>query len=118
MTTLKTVMIAAALIAGGTSLAMAQAQGSSGPDGQAQGSSGRDGMTPAAGAADNPPAQGHASGRTARHHGTTHHRMYMQSGSTAANAAASGGSGTHRGALKTGSAASNQKVLYNQNGYR
>jgi hypothetical protein len=108
MTTLKTVMIAAALIAGGTSLAMAQAQGSSGPDGQLKD-----------GAADNPPARSPASGRTARHHGTTHHRMYyMQSGSTAANAAASGGSGTHRGALKTGSAASNQKVLHNQSGYR
>jgi hypothetical protein len=62
--TLKTVMIVAALIAGGTSLALAQAQGSSGPDGQ---------LTTAAGAADNPPAPGT---RTARHH-RTHHRMYM-----------------------------------------
>jgi hypothetical protein len=41
-----------------------------------------------------------------------------QQSSPAANAAASGGSGTHRGAPKTGSAASNQKVLHNENGYR
>ena len=56
--------------------------------------------------------------RIAHHRTTKHHNMYMQSGGTAANAAASGGSGTHRGALKTGSGASNQKVLQNQNGYR
>ncbi len=68
MTTLKTVIIAAALIAGGTSLAMAQAQGSGGPDGQLKD-----------GAADNPPAPNPASGRTARHHRKTHHRMYMMS---------------------------------------
>jgi hypothetical protein len=42
----------------------------------------------------------------------------MHSGSTSVNAAASGGSGTHKGALKTGSSASNQKVLKNQSGYR
>jgi len=47
-----------------------------------------------------------------------HSRMYMHSGNTAANASASGGSGTHKGALKTGSAANNQKVLKNQSGYR
>lgn len=41
-----------------------------------------------------------------------------QDGSTAGNASASGGSGTHQSAQKTGSAASNQKVLHNQNGYR
>jgi hypothetical protein len=44
--------------------------------------------------------------------------MYMRGDSTAANAAASGGSGTHKGGLKTGSAANNQKVLKNQSGYR
>lgn len=33
------------------------------------------------------------------------------------NAAASGGSGTHAGAMKSGSASSNQKVEKNQNGY-
>jgi hypothetical protein len=44
--------------------------------------------------------------------------MYMQGGGTSANAAASGGSGSHKGSLKTGSAANNQKVLNNQNGYR
>jgi hypothetical protein len=57
MTTLKTLTIATALIAGGTSLAMAQAGGSSGPDGQ---------VTTAASAADNPPAP--------RHH---HQKMYL-----------------------------------------
>ena len=41
-----------------------------------------------------------------------------QQGNTARNAAASGGSGTHQSAPKTGSAANTQKVLHNQNGYR
>jgi hypothetical protein len=41
-----------------------------------------------------------------------------QQGTPAGNAAASGGSGTHQSAQKTGSAANNQKVLHNQNGYR
>ena len=35
-----------------------------------------------------------------------------------ANAAASGGAGTHQNSLKTGSAASTQKVHRDQNGYR
>ena len=37
---------------------------------------------------------------------------------TDTNAAASGGSGTHQTAQKTGSAANTQKVLGNQQGYR
>lgn len=41
-----------------------------------------------------------------------------QQGNPSNNAAASGGSGTHQSAQKTGSAANNQKVLHNQNGYR
>jgi len=41
-----------------------------------------------------------------------------QQNNPAANAAASGGSGTHQTAQKTGTAANNQKVLGNQNGYR
>ncbi len=41
-----------------------------------------------------------------------------QQGNPATNAAASGGSGTHQTAQKTGSAANTQKVLGNQNGYR
>jgi hypothetical protein len=53
MTTLKSLMIVGALLVGTTSLAMAQAEGSSGPDGQLATSTG------------------------ARHHGTRHHRMYM-----------------------------------------
>jgi hypothetical protein len=61
--------LAAALIVGTSSLAVAQAQGSSGPDGQATD-----------GAADNPSAPGSgssdASTRAARHQ---HHRMYMMS---------------------------------------
>jgi hypothetical protein len=43
------------------------------------------------------------------------------SGSTGApadNAAASGGPGTHVGAQKTGSAANQQKIMKNQNGYK
>jgi hypothetical protein len=63
MTTLKNLMIVGALLVGTTSLAMAQAQGSSGPNGQ---------LT----AADNPPP---STSRAARHHGTRHHRMYMMS---------------------------------------
>jgi hypothetical protein len=41
-----------------------------------------------------------------------------QQGNPGNDAAASGGSGTHQSAQKTGSAANNQKVLHNQNGYR
>jgi Spy/CpxP family protein refolding chaperone len=37
--------------------------------------------------------------------------------STGNNAAASGGSGTHAGAMKSGSASNTQKVEKNQNGY-
>jgi hypothetical protein len=68
-TALKSLALAAALIVGTSSLAMAQAQGSSGPDGQATD-----------GAADNPSAPGSSdtSTRAARHHGTSHQRsMYM-----------------------------------------
>ena len=54
MTALKGLALAAALIVGTSSLAMAQAQGSSGPDGG-------------------------TSTRATRHHGTRHHRMYMMS---------------------------------------
>ena len=72
MTALKGLALAAALIVGTSSLAMAQAQGSSGPDGQATD-----------GAANNPSAPGSGSSdtstRAARHHGTRHHRMYMMS---------------------------------------
>jgi hypothetical protein len=39
-------------------------------------------------------------------------------GSTANDAAHSGGSGTHKGAQRTGSASSNQKIMKNQNGYQ
>jgi hypothetical protein len=41
-----------------------------------------------------------------------------QQSNPASNAAASGGSGTHQTSQKTGSAANNQKVLGNQQGYR
>jgi len=43
---------------------------------------------------------------------------FAQQSNPARNAAASGGSGTHQSAQKTGSAANTQKVLHNQNGYR
>src|SRR5690348_11617087 len=42
----------------------------------------------------------------------------VQSSNTAANAAESGGPGTHQSTQKTGSAANTQKVIHNQNGYR
>jgi hypothetical protein len=64
MTVLKGLALAGALIVGTTSLAMAQAQGSGGPDGQLK----------TDGAADNPSAP-----RTVRRHDTKHHfpRMFM-----------------------------------------
>jgi hypothetical protein len=43
---------------------------------------------------------------------------FAQQGNTGANAAASGGAGTHQNSLRTGSAASTQKNLRNQQGYR
>jgi hypothetical protein len=55
MITLKGLMIVVALLVGTTSLAMAQAEGSTGPDGQLV----------SAGAADNPPALGSTSRDTA-----------------------------------------------------
>jgi hypothetical protein len=67
MTALKGLALIAALLVGAISMAMAQAQGSSGPDGQ---------LATSAGAADNPPAP---ASRAVRHHGTKHHRMYMMS---------------------------------------
>lgn len=42
---------------------------------------------------------------------------FAQQGNPAANAAASGGPGTHQSTQKTGSAANTQKVIQNQNGY-
>jgi hypothetical protein len=43
---------------------------------------------------------------------------FAQQGNPAVNAEASGGSGTHQTAQKTGSAANTQKVIGNQQGYR
>jgi hypothetical protein len=43
---------------------------------------------------------------------------FAQQGNPPANAAASGGAGTHQNSLRTGSAASTQKNLRNQQGYR
>jgi hypothetical protein len=97
MTILKALTLAGALLAGGTTLVLAQ----NGPPTGGQ-----------------PSMQSAAPGTRVAHPTRHQTRMYMQSGSTAANAAASGGSGTHKGAIKSGSAASNQKVLQNQNGYR
>jgi hypothetical protein len=65
MTTPKTLFLVTALLASGTSLVLAQ----NSPTG---------GQLPVAG----PATPGSASGtstRTARHHGTKHHRMYMMS---------------------------------------
>jgi hypothetical protein len=43
---------------------------------------------------------------------------FAQQGNAPANAAASGGAGTHQNSLRTGSGASTQKVRRNQQGYR
>jgi hypothetical protein len=71
MSTLKTLVIASALVFGASQLALAQ----------------------------NSPGSG-------------------STGSPADNSAASGGPGTHVGAQKTGTAASQQKIMKNQNGYK
>jgi hypothetical protein len=88
MTTLKTITLAAAFVASATSLALAQ-------DGRAYGN----GMPPS------------------DYKGPGGMPSYPMEGSTAANAARSGGSGAHQSAQKTGSAENTQKVLGNQNGY-
>jgi hypothetical protein len=43
---------------------------------------------------------------------------FAQQGNLPANAAASGGAGTHQNSLRTGSGATTQKVQRNQQGYR
>lgn len=89
MTKLKTVTLAAALMVGATSLAMAQ---------------NNNGMPPG------------------DYKGPGAYQSYksedFQQGNTGANAAASGGSGTHATSPRTGSAENTQKVLRNQQGYR
>lgn len=89
-TTLKTITLAAVVMAGTASMALAQ-------NGPAYGSS--NGMPPAS------------------YKGPGAMPSYPAGGNTAVNAAASGGSGTHQNAQKTGSAENTQKVLGNQNGY-
>jgi hypothetical protein len=64
MTTLKGVILATVLLAGGSSLVFAQ----NGPP-----------TTGQAGVAGSHMAAGPASNRTARHHGTKHHSVYMMS---------------------------------------
>ena len=71
MTTLKSLMIVSALLMGGASLAVAQNGPATG--GQPPIAGGAAGNTAAGGPAASIPA------RTARHHGTRHHRMYMMS---------------------------------------
>lgn len=89
MSTLKTVIVTAALLAGAASLALAQ---------------NNNGMPPES------------------YKGPGAYQSYapkdFQQGNTGANAAASGGSGTHITSQRTGSAENTQKVLRNQNGYR
>jgi hypothetical protein len=67
MSTLKTLILVTALLAGGTSLVLAQNGPSTGV--QLPVARGHHGPGPASG----------TSTRTARHHGTKHHRMYMMS---------------------------------------
>ena len=69
MTTLKSLMIVSALLMGGASLAVAQNGPATG--GQPPIAGGAAGDTAAPGPAASTPT------RTARHHGTRHHRMYM-----------------------------------------
>jgi hypothetical protein len=67
MATLKSLIMVGALLMGGASLAVAQ-------NGPATG-----GQLPVAGGAAGNPAASSIPARTARHHGTRHHRMYMMS---------------------------------------
>jgi hypothetical protein len=98
MTRLKTVMLAGALLAGATSLTMAQnAPGGGG---------GTNGM---------PPNDYKGPGAYQSYKAED---FQFQQGNTGANAAASGGSGTHTTSQRTGSAENTQKVFRNQNGYR
>jgi len=96
MTTLKTVTLAAALLAGATSLTMAQ----NAPGGDTNGMPPNDYKGPGA------------------YQSYKAEDFQFRQGNTRANAAASGGSGTHTTSQKTGSAENTQKVLRNQNGYR
>jgi hypothetical protein len=67
MTTLKGLILATALLVGGSPLVLAQ-------NGLPT-----SGQPPVAGVAGSHMAPGPASNRTAHHHGTKHHRMYMMS---------------------------------------
>jgi hypothetical protein len=120
MATLKTVMLAAAFMAGTASLTMAQnGTGNNGmpPDsykgpGAYQGYQSKDFERPANASNTMPPDS---------YKGPAAYQSYDASqfgGNPAANAAASGGSGTHVTSQRTGSAENGQKVFRNQNGYR
>lgn len=119
VSTLKTVTVAGALLAGATSLAMAQngmpPSGYTGP-GAYQSYKSENFRAPANANTSNnnmPPES---------YKGPGAYQSYsprdFQQGNPGANAAASGGSGTHTTSQRTGSAENTQKVLRNQNGYR
>lgn len=124
MTTLKTVTLAAALIAGATSLAMAQ----NGPGGASGNNNGMppNGYQGPGGYPSYDSSQFHQPANASNnmppdsYRGPGGYQSYSPSefGGPAANAAASGGSGTHATSQRTGSAENTQKVLGNQNGYR
>lgn len=124
MITLRTVTLAAALIAGATSLAMAQNGLGGGNNngmppsdykgpGAYQGYSAKDFQRPANAANTMPPSEYKGAGAF-----QSYSPSDFQQGNPAANAAASGGGGTHVTSQRTGSAQNAQKVLRNQNGYR
>jgi hypothetical protein len=95
MSTLKMATLAAVLVASATSLSMAQNNPGGGTN---------NGMPPDS------------------YKGPGAYQSYkssdFQQGNTGANAAASGGAGTHTTSQRTGSAENTQKVLRNQQGYR
>jgi hypothetical protein len=95
MSTLKTLTLAAVLVAGATSLTLAQ---------NSPGGGNNNGM---------PPDAYKGPGAYPSYKGED-----FQQGNTGANSAASGGSGTHATSQRTGSAENTQKVLRNQQGYR
>jgi BA14K-like protein len=123
MTILKTVTLAAVLIAGATSLAMAQNGDANGNNGMPPSNYKGPGAYPSySGSEFQRPADANNNMPPASYKGPGAYQSYssseFQPGNPAANAAASGGSGTHATSQRTSTAENTQKVLRNQNGYR
>jgi hypothetical protein len=122
MTALKTVTLAAALMMGATSLAMAQNAGANGNNGMPpKGYLGPGAYQGYDASQFHRPSNANNNMPPDAYKGPGAYQSYDAAqfgGNPAANAAASGGSGTHVTSQRTGSAQNSQKVFGNQNGYR